>query len=136
MSTSTMTTDVQDETFVRKALDMASMNVLRMALYQLTGDAELAAIPTVESPIRGGALIAYTVPDEYRETIKRKALDWLDGDRRADHRCSPTREEAADLMAMFAGYPLSPDEARFGYEELALEDFPRDVQWAGGTPPP
>lgn len=125
-----------DSALVRRAIDMAAMNVLRMAIYQLTGDPELAAIPTIESPIRGGALVAYTVPPEYHQMIKDKALAWVENHHGRDVvPPSPSRAEAARLMAIFAGQPLSENEERFGYEELALEEYPRDVQWSGGAAP-
>lgn len=128
--------EAHDEAFVRRALDQAAMNVLRMSIYQLTGDPELAAIPTMESPIRGGALTAYTIPQNYHQLVRDKAIEWLrrqDADAPAP--TPPSRQETERLMALFAGQELSPNEARFGYEELAFEDYPRDVQWAAGKLP-
>lgn len=122
-----------DEAFVRNALDHAAMNVLRMAIYQLTGDQELAEIPTIESPIRGGALSAFTIPPETHALVKEKALQWLRTGR--GEGATPGLAEASKLMNMFAGQRLSPNELRFGYEELAFEPFPRDVNWTAGKPP-
>lgn len=50
---------VFDEAFVKQALSQANMNVLRVAMLQITGDQELVDIPVVKSDLRGGALIAY-----------------------------------------------------------------------------
>lgn len=124
-----------DEDFVREALRQASMNVLRTALLQTTGDPELAAIPTVESPIRGGALIAYVVPPEYHDMIRAKAFEWLrDNAGRPASTAAPSREAANALMEVFAGQPLTPEELRYGYEELGFDEYPRDATWIRRPP--
>lgn len=38
-------------------------------------------------------------------------------------------------MAVFSGFELSEKEARFGFEELVFEQFPRVVAWSGGKAP-
>lgn len=118
-----------DREFIERALNQANLNVLRMAMLQVTGDPELAAIPTVESGIRGGALIAYTIPPEYHQMVRDKARAWLTAGAPTPTSL-PTRAEATQLMNIFAGFPLGENDAEFGYEELALEDFPRDLQWS------
>lgn len=127
-SQQTSPTALPDDDFLDKALAQANMNVLRLAILQLTGDPELAAIPVVESGIRGGALIAYTIPPEYHQTVRDKARAWLKSGAAVPP--PPSRAQADALMARFAGGPLDANEAAFGYEELAFEDFPRDVQWS------
>lgn len=117
-----------DIAFVRRALEQASLNVLRLAMIQLTDDDRLRNIPVLESPIRGGALIAYTVAPEYHELIRQKAFAWLQ-DVEAVVPSAPSRETAEALIENFAGQPLDPRERRFGYEELAFETFPRDTEW-------
>lgn len=120
-----------DAAFLDRALAQANMNVLRLAMLQLTDDPELAAIPVVETGIRGGALIAYTIAPEHHAVVRAKARAWLlehSDDRGAPD--PPSRARAEELMALFAGARLSENEAAYGYEELAFEAFPRDVQWS------
>lgn len=123
-----------DASFIERALQQASMNVLRLALIQLTEDEELAQIPVEEIPIRGGALIAYSVPAEFHQRIREKALAWL-GDQEAAVPPPPDRIAAEQLIENFAGQSLDPRERRFAYEELAFEAFPRNADWTGGQRP-
>lgn len=121
----------EDEAMLDRALAQANMNVLRMAVLQATGDPELAAMPVVETGIRGGALIAYTVPPEHHPRIREKAREWLSSlTPGAPLTPPPPRTEAEKLMEIFAGQTLGENDREFGYEELALEEFPRDVHWS------
>ena len=45
--------------FIRRALDSADLNALRIALYQATGDASLLAIKLTTTPAMGGATNTY-----------------------------------------------------------------------------
>lgn len=120
-----------DDAFLDSALQQASMNVLRLAMLQATDDPELAAMPVIESGIRGGALIAYTVPPEYHDRIREKARAWLRSRQPGEAAAPPPpRARAEQLMEIFAGFPLGPNDVEFGYEELALEEFPREYHWS------
>src|SRR3546814_729699 len=43
------------------------------------------------------------------------------------------KAESRRLLELFTA-PLTDDEFEFAYEELAFEDFPRNVQWTNGRP--
>lgn len=65
------------ETLARKAVDSANLNVLRIALYQATGDETLATLPLAEVKIRGGLNTVLTVTPEYQDELKKRTLDFL-----------------------------------------------------------
>ncbi len=116
-----------DEEVIRNAVQEANVGVLRVALYHETKDPRLAAIPSIEWPIRGGALMAFSIPKEDHDFVRERAVEYLlSGQPPAP---PPTKEEAAGLMKMFTGKEQSPAAIDYGYEELAYEDIPRDVQW-------
>lgn len=117
---------------IRSALGYASINALRIALYHQTRDPELAAMPVKEHPVRGGALSTFVVPRSFHDQIREKALAYLLSGARA--RPVPTREEAAELMALFSGRRPTTAEVNYGYEELAFEEYPRNAVWQT-TPP-
>lgn len=117
----------RDEGFIRQAVQEANVAVLRVALYHQTKDPELARIPAIEWPIRGGALMAFSIPREDQELVREKAVAYLLSD--AEPVAEPTKAEAAALMEMFTGQKQSPLAVDYGYEELGFEEFPRDVQW-------
>ena len=117
-----------DESLVRNAVNEANVGVLRVALYHETKDPKLAAIPAIEWPIRGGALMAFSIPREDHDYVREKAIDYLlSGKRPAP---PPTREESAALMKMFTGKDQSAEAVDYGYEELAFEEIPRDATWS------
>ncbi len=55
-----------DPSFIRRAVELADLNAVRVALYQQTGDPELAALP-----------IAAKLDDAGRELLVTKAVAWL-----------------------------------------------------------
>ena len=58
---------VVDTAFIRRAVEFADLNAVRVALYQHTGDPDLAALPT-----------AINLDDDGRELLISKAVAWLE----------------------------------------------------------
>lgn len=124
-----------DEAAVRAALDLANLNVLRIALYQLTGDEVLAQMRVDKVPMRGGAFFAYVLNERFHEPLKEKALAYLRSTK-GEAPPPPDDDEARRLMELLTGEPLSDREFRFGLEELAFADFPREANWTRVEKPP
>ena len=116
------------EEFLAQVLNTADLNVLRMALYQLTGDPALAAMRVVEVPVRGGVLVGTALAPEHHDEVKRKALAYLMNPPPSVPPI-PTSAEGVRLMELFLGRTQTENEERFGLEELAFEEFPRDIGW-------
>lgn len=123
----------KSEEFIAKALDKANPNVLRMALYQQTGDQDLLAMKVTGQPLPGGARIEYLLDAECAASVRKKTLDYLLAEESAPVP-PPSSEAARELMENFLGRTISDAEADYGYEELCFEDFSRDVKWQS-TPP-
>ncbi|KAK4938694.1 hypothetical protein LTR10_020877 [Elasticomyces elasticus] len=128
-----------NEQFIRKAVNDAEANIMRMALYQTTRDPELAQMKVERKPIRGGVLFDYVLTPEDEKLIRDKTIAYLlQGPRSAPP--PPDREEAYEMMDMFSDKPMreKPGEPSFdydeAYEELAIEDYPRAVRWSGEAP--
>lgn len=118
-----------DDERIRAILEHADPNILRVTLYHLTGDPELAAIEAMPAP--PGGLLTYAIPPEHHAGIRRKAFDYLVRHRGDD--AGPPRLDDATLrrtMELFGHGPLSDNQFRVGIEEAAFADFPRDVQWS------
>jgi 4-hydroxyacetophenone monooxygenase len=117
-----------DDAFLMSAIKQANLNALRMALYQLTGDPEFAAMEVEPFAIRGGALFTMVVAEKNRGRMIEKAFEILKNipERPAQ---LPSKDRVRELMTMFSGQELSEADFQYGFEELALEDFPRDVKW-------
>jgi 4-hydroxyacetophenone monooxygenase len=121
---------VFDERMARDALGIANLNALRIALYQVTGDESLAAMETEQLPLRGGALFQTVLADKHRAEVVEKAFEFLRSSINRPWPKPPAWDESQRLMQLFLGGPWSPSKLRIGYEELAFDDFPRDVQWS------
>lgn len=128
-----------NEAFIREAVKEAGANILRLAMIQNTGDEELRAMHVTKKAIRGGVLYDYILSESDEAKVREKAIrHLLQGPRPPPQR--PSKEEAFKLMDLFSDVPMSekPGEPGFdyeeGYEELALEDYPREVSWTGQVP--
>ena len=122
-----------DEAYVRRALERADMNALRLALYQQTRDPALAAMPVVRHTREGSPFETLMVALDAHAALKDKAVAWLlSADR---HRSvTPSKAEAAAMMQLFSGEPLSQAHIDYGWEDLAFEGFPRAAAWRNRPP--
>lgn len=125
-----------DPDFLRTAIAKSNPNALRLALYQVTGDEELAKMQTRRHAIRGGAMFAHVLADDDVPVLREKAFTYLSG-RRPDDPIPPppSRERAKTLMNAFGDEPVSDVEFDYNYEELAYDDFPRSAEWTAAKPP-
>jgi 4-hydroxyacetophenone monooxygenase len=121
------------ETVIRGALEFANLNVLRMAVYQVTRDPELAKMTTVTNPLRGGALYEYLLDPKYHDRMKDKAVEYL----LAEHQptAKPSDTDVRRMMDLMTGIPVSDERFAFGREELALEEVPRGAAWTNNERP-
>jgi len=113
--------------FVARAIDRADPNILRMALLQITGDESLARMK-VQKTVNGIFNTDVLAP-EHHEEVKQKTLAYLKNRASIEPRVLSTKE-VRSLMGIFVGKELTDKEFRFGYEELALEEFPREARWS------
>ena len=135
-----MNSEAVDHTTVRarSALAEANLNAVRMALYQLTKDPELAAMKVVHSPLRGGAFFTYALSEEDGRTVTEKAVAYLRDQDTIGDLSIPSPEDTREMIALFCGQAadqISETRLAFDYEELAYQDYPRDVEWRSGQPP-
>ena len=121
-----------DDDYLLKALASANMNALRIALYHQTRDVELLKMTVDHVPVQGGALISHSLPRKFHPYIREKAFEFIRSG--APAKPDPTKAESVELMTLFTGYAPTQGEIDFGYEDLAFQAFPRDVQWTKGRP--
>ena len=122
-----------DRSKVEEAVAQANPSVLRMALFQATGDPELAAMRVNQVPLRGGAFYGFIVDPVHEEDIRRKAVDFLVSGAAADATV-PDDHSLRRMMSLMTGTELTEAEFRLGREELAFDDFPREAVWHGDKP--
>jgi 4-hydroxyacetophenone monooxygenase len=122
-----------DEERAWRAVRLADANVLRMALYQLTGDPQLAAMRVETVPVRNGAMTAYALAEAHHRIVQEKAVAFLRNPQSAP---AWSNDSVREMMTLFSGVPLTDDQFRLGLEELALVEFPREVKWSNGEKAP
>ncbi len=127
-----MTYDVENQQMstleLNAMLEQADINALRMALLQLTGDPVFTEMETFKQPVWGGVFSLPTVSPKHHDEIKKRAMEVLLNPPK-DVPPPPSLGESKRLMELFSGDKLSIEYARLGYEELAFEPYPRDVEW-------
>jgi 4-hydroxyacetophenone monooxygenase len=123
-----------EEQTARRALKLANLNVLRIALYQATGDVELTRMSAQREPYWAGAYKVLTLAPEHTEAVLEKAIAYLRSG--SPSRCpAPTDDQVRHLMEMFTGQGVNDYIYHFGKEELNFEAFPRGAQWSRNIPP-
>jgi len=128
-----------NEEFIRAALQQADVMALRLALCQVAGDKELEAMHVTKLEFRGGAAITYVLSDADNEKVRQKGIEYLLKGKQDVPPPIP-KEEAFRLMDLYADLPLGDEKDHLRgdyeelYEELAYDDFPREVNWTNGPP--
>lgn len=122
--------DSIDETVIREKLRFANLNVLRLALYQATGDEDLAKMRVVTETLWASSppYDSISVADEHHEEVIDKAVALLlSGE--PSRMPQPDDAQLRRLMDIYAGVPTNDFLFHFGKEEIGLEDFPRAACW-------
>ena len=112
-----------DRDFLRRAISRADLDAVRIALYQHTGDAELADLPA-----------AARLDEPQRTRLKEKAVAWLEanaGPRTLEEPAAPTLRK---LMEMAVGGPMGDLEFEARRDLTAFKAFPFAVHWPGDRP--
>jgi 4-hydroxyacetophenone monooxygenase len=112
-----------DASFIRRAIELADLNAVRVALYQHTHDPELAALPTAANLDEAG-----------RELLIDKAVAWLSEHAGPGMPEEPPEDELRTLMQLATGQPMTELEFEARRDLPAFKPFPWTAQWP--TPKP
>lgn len=118
-----------ERSFVERAVACADVNALRLALYQATRDADLAAI----APRRAYGAAADTVEfsAEDAHLVRTKAVDYLlAGAPSEDDLAAPSAQEVDELIVMAEARPLDPDDLALRRHIPAFADMPFRARWS------
>ncbi|MBP7336558.1 NAD(P)/FAD-dependent oxidoreductase [Niveispirillum sp.] len=106
--------------FIRKAVELADLNALRIALLQATGDEAFARMGVERTPLNGGSSWVTTIAPTDRPAMIERALHHLS--RPLPKPPPPTEEEVRRLLSLYAGRPVTDGEFRLGLEQLDFTD--------------
>jgi 4-hydroxyacetophenone monooxygenase len=125
-----------EEAFVRRAVEQGDINAIRMALYQATGDPEIAAIETERTVVRGGQGTQVTVAADKHERLRDLAVSYLMSGA-ADHVQTPPGDDEIDrLIQMAEAQPVDPHLLSMRRTLLSFSSFQHAAAWTDGSGPP
>jgi 4-hydroxyacetophenone monooxygenase len=115
--------DVVDEAFIRRAVELADLAAVRVALYQATHDAELDRLPPTAQ-----------LDDDQRAALIDKAVAHL-RDLPADATLAvPDEDELRHLMVMATGVDMTDQEFEARRDLPAFDETPWNATWSDGKP--
>lgn len=126
-----------DVDFVRRALEQADSNSLRVALYQATGDRELLEYQREVQVLRKGAAERTVIADGDRQKLIEKALEFLLEQAGSFREQVPTDAELKHLLEVFTGNEVTDayvesQRALTGFDEAPY--FAKEWKGTGKLP--
>jgi 4-hydroxyacetophenone monooxygenase len=112
-----------DAAFIRRAVELADLNAVRVALYMHTHDPEIAALPK-----------ALELDEAQRELLVSKAAAWLEANAGPAEVAEPPADELRELMNLATKEQMGDLEFAARRELPAFKDFPLMVEWEGEKP--
>lgn len=113
----------KDGALIKRAVDIADLNALRVALYQNTRDPALAALP-----------IAAKMSDADKALLKDKAVRWLEDNAGPADLPEPPEDELRALMTMVTGQPMTDVQFEARRDLPAFKTMPCAAEWQGDKP--
>ena len=114
---------VVDAAFIRRAVELADLNAVRVALYQATGDPELEELP-----------MTLQLTDEQRELLISKAAAWLEKNAAPGMLEEPPPDQLRKLMNLATREEMPDLEFEARRDLPAFKDFPWTASWTGEKP--
>ena len=112
-----------DQAFIRRAVEMADLAAVRVALFQATGDPELdKLVPLAELDADG------------RETLISKAVEFLAHHPEDVSLDRPSEEELRHLMELATGVVMTEQEFLARRDLPAFDEIPWNAEWTAGRP--
>jgi len=112
-----------DAAFIRRAVELADLNAVRVALYAQTHDPELAALP-----------VAAKLDPAGRARLVEKAVAWLESNARPGMPPEPPEAELRQLMNMATGENMNDLDFEARRDLAAFKPFPMATDWKRGRP--
>ena len=112
-----------DTAFIRRAVELADLNGVRVALYHQTRDPEIAALP-----------MTLALDDTQRQLLIDKATAWLEENASTRRLPTPPDAELRELLNLATKEEMGDLEFEARRFLPAFEDFPFMIEWEGEQP--
>jgi 4-hydroxyacetophenone monooxygenase len=112
-----------DSGFIRRAVERADLNAVRVALFQHTGDPEIGDLP-----------MTVDLSEAQRQLLISRAVAWLEANAGPGHLPEPPVDELRALMDMATKEEMGDLEFEARRDLPAFKDFPWTTDWTDGRP--
>jgi 4-hydroxyacetophenone monooxygenase len=112
-----------DEAFIRRAVELADLAAVKVALYQGTEDPDVAALGPVPQ-----------LSDEDRELLISKAVAYLRSLPADKALPRPSEEQLRELMEMATGVAMTDAEYLSRRDLTSFDERPWNAEWSDATP--
>ena len=112
-----------DSSHIRRAIELADLNGIRLTMYHLTGDPEIKALP-----------MAIKFTDEQREMLANKAVAWLEKNAGPRTLPEPPEDQLRELLDLATQEKMADLEFEARRDLAAFTEFPWTAQWTNGKP--
>lgn len=109
--------------FIRRAIELADLDAVRISLYQMTGDRSIADLP-----------VAKSLSSEQRELLVGKAVDWLEANASPDMPPEPPADKLRELMTLATHRDMSDLEFEARRDLPGFRTYPFAIEWDGEKP--
>lgn len=113
-----------DSAFIRRSVELADLNAVRVALYAATHDPEIEALP-----------MAINLDDAQRELLISKAAAWLEENAGPGMPEEPPEAELRKLMNLATAEEMGDLEFEARRDLAAFKKFPWTISWTDSKPP-
>ncbi|OCC24704.1 hypothetical protein MB02_04290 [Croceicoccus estronivorus] len=112
-----------DHDFIRRAVELADLDAVRVSIYQMTGASDIADLPVAKDLTR-----------EQRETLIDKAVEWLKNHASAEMPAEPSLDKLRELMTVATHKEMSDLEFEARRDLPGFRDYPFAAEWEGEKP--
>ena len=109
--------------FIRRAIELADLDAVRVSLYQMTGDRTVADLP-----------VAKALSPEQREELIVRAVDWLEANASPEMPPEPQADRLRELMTVATHREMTDLEFEARRDLPGFRAYPFAVEWDGGEP--
>ncbi len=114
---------VFDTDYIRRAVQLADPDALRVALFQNSGDEDIGALPPYAR-----------MSEEQKALLVDRAVEWLVSNAGPAELAEPPEDELRTLMTMVTGREMTDLEFAARRDLPAFRKFPCAVEWQGPRP--
>ncbi|MDD3798126.1 MAG: NAD(P)/FAD-dependent oxidoreductase [Novosphingobium sp.] len=112
-----------DRDFIRRAAERADPDALRVSIYQMTGDAEVADLP-----------VARELTPEQHELLVSRAVEWLQRHASPEMPPEPPLDKLRELMTVATHKEMTDLEFEARRDLPSFRDYPFAAEWQGEKP--